>query len=299
MALFIVALVATMAYTMMARLDRDTQRTMLILRDTQAEFYAQGSIAWAMDLLRNNIVNKKIGKVIDTTPLSLPEKDMNGYKISSTIYDMQSRFNMNLLSDPLKGGQNFKRLLQLVAPDLTEEQAQNIVRAAVDWISPGNQQNQFSKYYAELPIPYRAPHQMMTNVSEVRLLQGMTPKLYMLLEPHITALASDKYVNAQTATAPVLASLSPAMTLQAANELIKIRQEKPFLSGEDLKNSDIVINHALFKDQEVKAVSDYFLVVTKVSIESQHIVLYTLIERIGATDAKPEVNIISQSKGVW
>jgi type II secretory pathway component PulK len=40
-ALFIVALVATMAYAMMVRIERDTRRTSLILRNTQAEFYAQ------------------------------------------------------------------------------------------------------------------------------------------------------------------------------------------------------------------------------------------------------------------
>lgn len=52
MALFIMALVATMAYAMMARLDRDIGRTDLMLKEMQAVYYAQASVAWAMDQLK-------------------------------------------------------------------------------------------------------------------------------------------------------------------------------------------------------------------------------------------------------
>src|SRR5258708_1218566 len=94
-ALFIVALVATMAYVMMARLERDTRCTTLILRDTQAEFYAQGSIAWAMDQLRNNWEKQKPNQLVDITPITSPVMNENGYRIVSTIYDMQARYNLN------------------------------------------------------------------------------------------------------------------------------------------------------------------------------------------------------------
>ncbi|MBV9575373.1 MAG: general secretion pathway protein GspK, partial [Gammaproteobacteria bacterium] len=98
-ALFIVALAATMAYVMMSRLERDTRRTSLLLHYTQANFYAQGSIVWAMDQLRNNWERQKTNKLVDEIPIKSPENVMNGYKISSTIYDMQSRFNLNNLNN--------------------------------------------------------------------------------------------------------------------------------------------------------------------------------------------------------
>ena len=98
-ALFIVALVATMAYMMMSRFSRDTLRTSLILRNTQAEFYARGSIVWAIDQLRTNWEKRKPNQIVDVMPVKSPVIDVNGYKISSTIYDMQARFNLNNLNN--------------------------------------------------------------------------------------------------------------------------------------------------------------------------------------------------------
>src|SRR3990167_1767650 len=84
-ALFIVALVATMAYIMMSRLARDTRQTTLILRNVQAENYAQGSIAWARDHLKNDFERQKPKQMIDPVPIQSPIKEVDGYKISSKI----------------------------------------------------------------------------------------------------------------------------------------------------------------------------------------------------------------------
>src|SRR5262245_19487824 len=82
-ALFIVALVATMAYVMMIRLERDTHRTTLLLRNMQAEFYAQGTIDWAKETLRTNWLKQqgKQNTLVDITPIQSPVQEINGYKI--------------------------------------------------------------------------------------------------------------------------------------------------------------------------------------------------------------------------
>lgn len=99
-ALFIVALVATMSYVMMSRLARDTRRTELIVHDSQAELYAQGSILWAKDQLRNDWIKQKKDKRIDELPLKSPVNNVNGYSIISTINDAQGKFNLNNVSKP-------------------------------------------------------------------------------------------------------------------------------------------------------------------------------------------------------
>ena len=66
-ALFLVALVAAMSYTMMARLARDTRRSELIMHDVQAELYAEGSVLWAKDSLRENWIRQKKDKRVDAT----------------------------------------------------------------------------------------------------------------------------------------------------------------------------------------------------------------------------------------
>lgn len=295
-ALFVVALVATMAYVMMGRLERDTRRTQLILRDTQANYYAQGSVAWAMDTLRSDWEKQQPGQVVDPIPIKSPINEMQGYQIKSTIYDMQARFNLNNLIHP-ESQMDFKQLLMLTVPSLTEEKAQEIVFAVTDWVSPGTQQNVFKQYYAQLPIPYRAAHRLMYNVSELRLIKGITPALFHALSPYVTALPATTQVNVQTASAAVLAALSLNMSLETGNAIVTLRDTTPFVSTQTFLNLDIVKNHAI-KPEKITDRSTYFLVETVVGIEKQQTVLYTLLERTIKQD-KVAVNILWQSKGFW
>lgn len=295
-ALFMVALVASMAYVMMSRLDRDTRRTMLLVRDTQAEFYAQGSIAWAIDLLRNNWEQKKPNQPVDRLPVTSPVNEINGYKVSSTIYDMQARFNINSVTTT-EAQTQFKRLIQLIDPTMTDEQTIIVVMMVYDWISAGGSE-QANQYYMELPQPYRAGHRPMQSVSELRLVRGMTPKLFNALLPYIAALPDPSTkINAQSAPPVVLAALSQGLTVDVAKGIEQLRAKTPFKSEEDFYNLDLVKNHGV-PQGKITLTSAYFLVETKVSIENQNIVLYTLLERT-QKDSKAAVTILWQSKGIW
>lgn len=295
-ALFIVAIVATMAYFMMARLARDTERTSLLLHDVQAGFYAQGSIAWAVDQLHNDWENQKPNSKIDAIPIRSPQDEENGYFISSIIYDMQARFNLNSLSKT-EAQQGFLQLLQVLEPKLTQQQAQDIVRAAVDWITPAASQNQYNKYYVSLPLPYRAAHRAMSSASELRLVKGVTPALFNALQPYITALPSSGLINVQTASAPVLVTLSPTMNLSIAQAILQWRAQSPNFSKQMFLNSEMAKSHRIAVD-EITDVSHYFLVETNVTIEKQHAVIYTLLERV-TNGNKAVINIVWTSRGIW
>lgn len=297
-ALFIVALVATMSYVMLSRLERDTRRVTLITRHTQAEFYAQGSIAWAIDQLRNDWLNQKPGKIVDATPIVSPANQINGYVVKSTIYDMQGRFNINNMIDP-EAQTAFVRLLRIVAPKITDAEALNITLSIYHWITASQADDELNRYYRELSPPYRPAHRLLTAVSELRLVKGITPALYAALKPYLSALPRTVLINVQTATAPVLVSLSSTMTLDAAKAITSLRQAKPFITVQDFLNLDIVKNHQI-KANKITTVSQYFLVETDVAIENQHTLLYTLLERSSMNgDGKAIVNILWQSKGTW
>lgn len=296
-ALFIVALVATMAYVMMARLERDTRRTQLILRSTQADLYAQGSVLWAMDLLKNNYEKKKPDTLVDQMPVTSPVNTENGYRIQSTISDMQGRFNLNVLNG-VEGMASFERLVLAVVPNLKEEEAKEVVRSVTEWVSSG-QKGGSDQYYQGLSQPYRAAHRPMLTASEFRLVKGVSQPIFMALEPYIAALPVSAGMNVQTASAPVLMTISPAMTLDAAKAIVSVRAQKPFVTIEAFKKLDIVANHLgkESKSSNLTTISNYFLVETHVSVENQEIVLYTLLER--ATNGNKAVVTISwQSKGV-
>lgn len=294
-ALFFVALVAAMAVFMMTRLLRDTQRTQLVLRDFQAENDAQGSVVWAMDQLNADWVRQKSNQRVDATPIELPDNEVHGYHVRGKIDDMQARFNINNLKNS-DTQSDFQRLVLAVNPSLNEESARQLIRAVTDWISPVSAENEFSRYYAELPQAYRAAHRPMAHISELRLVKGMTPALYQALLPYVTALPSETQVNPQTASAPVLLTLSPAMTLAAAKAIETIRVQTPITSAQAFQSMDIIKNHPIPKEKVV-LVSTYFLVETEVSLEDQHLVLYTLLER-STVNGRTQVSVIWQSKGV-
>ena len=295
-ALFFVALIAMMSYYMMNRLARDTLRTQLLLRNVKAELYAQGSIYWALEQLKTDVEKQKPNLPVDKIPLQSPIDEMQGYKIYSVITDAQSRFNLNTLTNT-DAQVDFKKLLRLLAPDLNDKNAQDIVLAAIDWITPGQQQNELNKYYMSLPLPYRAAHRPMVSASELQLVKGMTPALYRLLENYITALpSSSAFVNVQTATAPVLAALSPNMTIATAKAIEAKRSQVNISSVDAFLAMDLLKNHPI-KKEKIVVLSHYFLIETIVEIEKQHIFLYTLVERSG-DQGKSTVRIVWQSKGI-
>lgn len=294
-ALFIVALVAAMSITMMSRLARDTRRVELIVHDIQAELYAEGSVFWAKDTLRKNWISQKKNKLVDVLPIKSPVNDMNGYSISSTISDAQGRFNLNNLSKP-EWQPQFVRLVTLVYPKMSPEAANGIARAILDWVTPGARDNEYSRYYAELPVPYRAAHRLMVDPGELMLVKGVTPEMYAALKPYITALPEVTQINPMSAPAPVLALLSPTMNLETAQAIHDVISKDPPATLEAFLALDIIKNHHI-KKESVTLTSGYFLVETEVGIEQQRILLYTLLRRISST-GKAAVSTLWQNRGM-
>lgn len=292
-ALFIVALVATMSYTMMARLTRDTKRVELISHDVQAALYADGSVMWAKDLLHNNWVKQKKNQRIDELPIESPVNDMDGYKISSVIKDAQGRFNLNNLSKP-EWHQDFTRLMLTVYPKLSQANAEAITKATVDWILPGARDNELSRYYADLPVPYRPAHRFMVEVGEWRLVKGVTPELYAAMRPYLAALPTVTLINPQSAPVPVLMMLSKGMNVETATAIRELLNKNPPTTLEAFNAMDIIKNHPITEGR-MTYVSEYFLVETEVTIERQHILLYTLLQRNNGNNA--QVWVLSQNRG--
>lgn len=299
-ALFIVALVAAISFAMMERLERDTRRTTLLLRSIYAECIAQGSIAWAMDQLRNDWERQKANRVIDLIPIQSPVDKINGYQIVSTIYDMQARYNLNNLSN-LQNQDGFHHLLKAIDPKWSEGKTTEIIKGITDWITRGKQQNDYYYYYLSLPTPYRAAHRELWSIDELRLIKGMTPSLFNNLKNYVVALPELTLVkvNVQTASAPVLMTLSPSFTLEAAQAIVELRKQTPFTTTKQFLNLGMVKNQPITEDKIV-VTSQYFLVETTVSIEKQHILLYTLLaRRTNNSGGKADVAILWQSKGTW
>jgi general secretion pathway protein K len=292
-ALFIVALVATMSYVMMSRLARDTRRTELIVHDVQAAFYAEGSVMWAKDTLHQNFIKQKKDKPVDVLPIKSPVNDVNGYRIMSTIQDAQGRFNINNVSKP-EGQADLIRLMRLVHPKLSQQAATAIAKATMDWLMPGANDNEYARYYADLPVPYRPAHRLMVDPGELRLVKGVTPELYEALKPYITALPEVTPINVLSAEPQVLALLNQTMTLETASAIREVIVKTPPPTMAAFSALDIIKNHPITEGRAT-FVSSYFLVETEVGIERQRILLYTLLQR--ASVGKAGVSVLWQNRG--
>ncbi len=296
-ALFVVALVAAAAIAMIERLRTDIRRTELILNATTADFYAQGSVIWAIDQLNRDWDNAKNNAVIDFAPIKSPLDHQNGATIFSVIYDAQGFFNLNNLANSQYQG-NFVRLMRTIAPEINEGDANTITQSVMDWVSPNVKNPALDEYYRKLSPPYRSPHRPMGSISELRLVKGMTPQLFSKLMPYITVLPGNTTINVNSASAPILMSLSVTLTADAAKTLEATCKRAPFPTMEAFQAFDIVKNNP-FETNKITIVSAYFLVKTIVTLGHEHIVLYTMLQRSldSTKGGKSKTIILWQSKG--
>jgi len=294
-ALFLVALVATMSYTMMFRLGRDIERTRLILNNIQAELYAQGAVAWAKDTLKLNWETQKSNQLIDKMPVVAPVNIVNGYEITSTITNIQVGFNINnLINENVP--QEFLRMLQILFPNLENETLSQLVNAIVDWVSPPREENEYARYYLNLSLPYRAAHRPVVSISELLLVKGMKENVLAKLAPYLMALPVNIQTNIQFAPPLVLMTLSPQITLSSAQSLADWFAHNKNATMDTIKNLDIFKNNQITSDKML-LVSQFFLLETKVRIEDQPFMLYTLLERVTSGN-QAVINIVWQSQNL-
>lgn len=293
LALFVTALVAAAAVAMITRLQSDIRRTELMLQAQQVDFYARGSVAWAMDELRNDWIKQKPNHLIDRTPIQSSNK-IHNMTIRSTIYDAQGNFNINNLTDP-SYQTLFLTLLKIVSPNLSTDQTKNNLNAILDWISVGMRDSVFDEYYTRQHPSYRSAHRLMFSISELRLIRGITPELFNQLEPFVTALPEVTPININNATLPVIMSLSPNITIASAHTILARCQRLPFISTDSLMNWDIIKNNAI-NSAQVTVSSHYFLVKTQITVGEATYLIYTLLQRT-SDKSNPTMNILWQSKG--
>jgi general secretion pathway protein K len=291
-ALFVTSLAVIAAVNMLARGSIETRRTMLMLNADQASLYAQGSVEWAKELLKNNLKQQKTGRLVDIFPMQTTDT-INGSKIVSSIEDMQAYFNLNNLSN-LDYQKNLLRMMAAVDPQLKLSTMMHIVAAATQWINSAKDDT-LDAYYGKLTPPYRSPHKPMASVSELRLVRGMTPEIYQALLPFVTVLPVTTAINVNTAPAIVLRSLSSTLSAIAAQQIVQRRTTSPFLDTQSFIAFDVIKNNPVSADQ-VTVTSSYFLLKTSVTVGQQQTILYTLLSR-EMKDSKPQVTALWQTKG--
>lgn len=297
LAIFIIAIVSTMSTLLLIRSQLGIQNTQAILTLSKFYWYSHGITEWAKVALQNAWNIKKPGQVVDTFPLTttLQTDDMT---IGGEVEDLQSRFNLNNLTSE-SYYPDFKRLLRAINPQLKDEQINLITGALTNWLKSDQASSEYDTYYFKHNPPYRAAHRLMISSSELKLVQGMSIELYQALAPHITALPGTTLVNINTASAPVLMSLSAAITPDIAKMILEQRRSRPFVSVEDfnkrlkIRSQDTDLQSLAGK---ITVVSSYFLASASGKVANTDYQVFTLLKR-NTDEHAAHITILGQSFG--
>ena len=278
-AMLVVALGTVIAVNMMWSASLQQRRASAGLAADQGLAYLQGAEAWAGDILRQDKVDfPQSDHLGETWALELPPLPVDGGAIGGRIEDLQGRFNLNNLITPqgevdaLSQAQ-FERLLATLGLD------PRVAGVVVDWLD-ADAETRFpdgaeDDAYAAATPPYRTPNRPITSASELTAMAGIEAEAYRALSPHVTALPSGTALNVNTASAPVLASLSDDIDLARAASLVEQRGAIGFADIEgifgDLVEPDV--------RARIDGVSDSFLLTATVALGAHQFTLYSVLER--------------------
>ncbi len=273
-ALLVVALASIVAVSMAHRMQMDIRRTGNLLATERGYQYARGLELWALAALELD-ARESAGRDSRTEAWAseLPVVDLDEGRLAGRMEDLDGRFNLNNLvidgrrrSDQMDA---FERLLAALALDPA------LARRCVDWIDADTtmeREGAEDDSYGRLRQPYRAANAPFVDISELRLIQGVSAEVFDQLAPHVSVIpvtGQPTAINVNTATIPVLMSLHPVFTRPVAEALFQ----------DGLANYDSL--DAFLEQPEIRLHAQTLIVLRQqqlISLDSRHFVARGLIE---------------------
>lgn len=195
----------------------------------------------------------------------IPPIPIEGGTVSLSIVDEARKLDVNQLFNPRTRAinDNFAQVLARLFVNIGI--STDLLPILVDWIDPDSvvsPEGAEADYYLRLMPPYEPRNGPMPTIYDARYLKGMDDSTFMRLSNFLTAMPETR-VNANTASAPVLASLSPE--LSNSPELVKsimaARMDRPFLAVTDIANLPGIGSFANHITPMLTTRSSYFTII--------------------------------------
>lgn len=275
--LLLVALVTILTVNLQWDTRLDMRRSQNLFESDQALLYALGAEAWASEILQTDARDSVTDHTGEDWATPVPTLPIEGGAIRGFLEDMQGRFNLNNLVG--RRGQvdevaleQFERLLTVLKLDPA------LARITVDWLDrdlePGFPSGAEDSFYTARVPPYRTANLAITSASELLAVGEMDAASYLILAPYVTALPNGTALNVNTASAPVLRSLSDQISDTVAENLVGERGDQGF---DDLAAFAGLVEPEILQSLELS--SSFFRLTADVSIGSTRFTLYSLLER--------------------
>ena len=180
-----------------------------------------GNEQWAIKVLERDMKENKIDHLNEVWHNLLPETQVSEGKMKAVVQDLQGKFNLNNLStkgDPWYS--LFQRLLRVLDID------EGLADAVIDWIDTdfdvsGHYGAEDPEYLLVNPA-YRAANRKFASTGELIWVAGFTGDIVNKLAPYVAALpTSNAHININTASIPLLRTLSPQILTESAAESLR------------------------------------------------------------------------------
>lgn len=279
--LLVVALVTVVCAGLLLRQQlaiRSTGNQMLV---RQAQYYAEGGEQLAKAILRrdqqgNSQQIDHLAEPWASPKLSFPLDE--GGELRIRIADLAGRFNLNSLAATGEAREvallRLQRLLQVL--QLNPAYAERLQ----DWLDgdqdlAGGNGAEDGQYLLLKPA-YRTGPGRIVEVSELRLLLGMSEVDYRRLLPFVCALPLAVELNVNTASAQVLASLGEGIPDATLKALIAGRGRTGYADTSTFMQS---LTEFAVNPLGLAVSSQYFQVTTEVSLGDRRQVLVSYLQR--------------------
>lgn len=273
-ALLVVAIVATVA-TMLAISERAAiQDSSLFQQNLQARLNTQGLSRWAQQRLSDALHQNKALALPLTEVLN---KDFHGAAISASLSDANARFNINALAN-LNQREFFARLLVLLVPELKPNQAKTIADNISNWVRPSSA----DAVYLKRKPAYRAAHLPMANISELKRVAGVTPKIYQALAPYVIALPnSENKLNLLHIKRRMIQALGPDIRAEQVEKLLACQKQASSQKNPGDYMKSCLNNLQIKTDPAVSLLtsSQYFLLKGRIKYPKRELIYHSLLQR--------------------
>jgi len=265
-ALATLALATLLAYAMLSQGQIAAARSAASARNDQAQLLAEGLYDYALEALSQDQAAGDFDAYTEPWAVALPDLPIERGSLSGRLRDLNGRLNLNSVwrsgARDVIAIRRFERLLTALKLDVRI--AQHIADAIdPDQLSQGGSED--SDYARRAR---RAPNRYLSDVSELRDIDGIDAKTYALLAPHVSALPPDATLNINTASVPVLMSLSDGLGQELASRVWQQGKARYTNMSEwvvELDQAGLRINPDEQKDLSVQ--SSYFAALARVRLD--------------------------------
>ena len=114
------------------------------------------------------------------------------------------------------------------------------------------------------------------------------------LKPHVFVSQNETPVNINTCTHEVLQAVIPGLLDEQAKNILMQVEKQPFSNIEQFMKDPLIQNKAV-ESSQISVISNYFSIISHVSIDKTQVSLQSIIER----DEKEGIKTLSRQDSLW